>query len=251
MAKVESSNTDRAQYIHGGVPLSSQKPKRKEENGREGAVTSAQFATPDETRPRSTMRTAELRGLQREDGRSGQEVSDSLAEHTINSTCSKGTFHIGVLMSQHSHSPIMRAQAATRPVRPATCLRVPWYPTCLIGSGRQVSLLLNSLKSTRQRAQQSYRELPTNPQLWSRTITADSWTAVNVGGSNAPEPLKFPNCFKPFKKGARPKTLRDLCIARALKECNISETSKRVQSPIWKVPFEHVELMNFKTFLRP
>ncbi|KAJ7435573.1 hypothetical protein B0H11DRAFT_1937403 [Mycena galericulata] len=29
-----------------------------------------------------------------------QEVSDSLAEHTINSTCSTSTFHIGLLISQ-------------------------------------------------------------------------------------------------------------------------------------------------------
>ncbi|KAJ7934647.1 hypothetical protein B0H13DRAFT_1854948 [Mycena leptocephala] len=67
-----------------------------------------------------------------------QEVSDSLAEHTINSTCPKSTFHIGLLMSQTFALP-HNATTSCDASRPA----------CDVSTGALVPTLLDREYQTR------------------------------------------------------------------------------------------------------
>ncbi|KAJ7433429.1 hypothetical protein B0H11DRAFT_2208891 [Mycena galericulata] len=60
-----------------------------------------------------------------------QEVSDSLAEHTINCTCSKGTFHIGLFISQtlvFSHTVTTSGDASRPAYDVSTGSLVPTLP---------------------------------------------------------------------------------------------------------------------------
>ncbi|KAJ6542327.1 hypothetical protein DFH09DRAFT_1089144 [Mycena vulgaris] len=63
------------------------------------------------------LKRAQQRGTAKSEYYIGiQEVSDSLAEHTINSTCSKGTFHIRLFMSRTSalsHTATTSCDAST------------------------------------------------------------------------------------------------------------------------------------------
>ncbi|KAJ7736989.1 hypothetical protein DFH07DRAFT_779524 [Mycena maculata] len=146
---------------------------------------------------------------------SAQEASDSLAEHTINSTCSKGTFHIGPLTS---HS--IRISSTRRPshfggnemYKVHLCVTKAYYrhyihqnwwfggcSRCHCYAGHQV--VCKEFSSS-----QTCLLLPIKPYA-----SRNQWTCLRPGG------------------------MPQLVIERA----DVWD----INNLIWKVPFEHVLLM--------